>query len=293
MTKAYQDVFYQSHDGLRLYARDYGVAGKTYQTTLLCMHGLTRNSADFHRLALRYGDQYRVISMDQRGRGQSEYDPKPEQYRPDVYCRDMFDLIAHLGLNNIIAIGTSMGGIMAMIMAAFNPKIFKAIVLNDIGPVVEEAGLNHIRSYVGKTGPFENWDNAIANIKITGTKNFPKKSDADWEYMVRAACHVGEDGRIYFSYDPAIMNGLGTGSEDGGNSVPPDLWNVWTAMKSVPTILFRGELSSLLSEKTCDEMQARHDDFSWSNVPDVGHTPLLDEPEVLGVLDGYIAEQSQ
>ena len=138
LTRAYDDVFYRTHDGLTLYACDY--PGDDNRPVLLCLHGLTRNSADFHDLAVELSD-YRIISPDQRGRGRSDRDSNIENYRPELYCQDMISLLDELKVGQVIVIGTSMGGLMSMIMPMLRPGVFKAVIMNDIGPEVDDRGL--------------------------------------------------------------------------------------------------------------------------------------------------------
>ena len=156
----YTDVWYQSTDGLKLYARDYPcrAGGVAQKATILCMHGLTRNSADFAGLAEHLSERFHVLSVDQRGRGRSEYDSVTSNYTPIIYVQDMFTLLDHLGLGEVILVGTSMGGLMSMLMAAMQPGRVRAIVLNDIGPELDPRGLERIKSYVGKSRPVSNWE---------------------------------------------------------------------------------------------------------------------------------------
>ncbi|PHR91762.1 MAG: alpha/beta hydrolase [Robiginitomaculum sp.] len=283
MTDPYEDVYYQSEDGLRLYARDSGSVSSAQ--TLLCMHGLTRNAADFAKIAERYRDKYRVVSVDQRGRGRSAYDPNSQNYQPDVYCRDMFRLIDHLELGNIVAIGTSMGGLMAMIMAATQPDVFKGVVLNDIGPVVDPVGIARIQSYVGKVGPFANWAEAEASIKGQGQDVFPDYTDADWADFARRVCEERSDGRVHFAYDKAISAGA---KSDAPSIVPPDLWPAFKFLVGTPMLVVRGATSDILARKTVEEMQACHPNLKAVDIPRVGHAPMLDEPVAVTALDDFL-----
>ena len=155
----YDDVWYSSHDGLNLYARDYSKALKNNKDaiTLLCMHGITRNSADFEDICNELADRYRLIVVDQRGRGLSDYDPNPTNYNPLVYVQDMFLLLEKLKLSSVVLLGTSMGGTMAMIMAAMNPDKVQGLIINDIGPEIGKTGLERLKGYVGKSAPVSNW----------------------------------------------------------------------------------------------------------------------------------------
>ncbi len=148
----YRDLWYQSPDGLKLYARDYpGPAGSTLPPAL-CMHGLTRNSADFAALADQLSASRRVLSVDQRGRGLSDYDSNTNNYTPATYVQDMFALLDGEGIDRVVLVGTSMGGLMSFLMAAMQPERIAAMIINDIGPEIDPTGLARIQGYVGKSG---------------------------------------------------------------------------------------------------------------------------------------------
>jgi pimeloyl-ACP methyl ester carboxylesterase len=283
MAKNYSDIYYQSPDGLELYARDY-VPGRS-DTTLLCMHGLTRNSADFDALAQKFAGEYRIISVDQRGRGRSTYDPNPDNYRPDIYCGDMFALIAHLNLKNIIAIGTSMGGLMTMMMAAMQPGVFKAAIINDIGPVIDPAGLERIRGYVGGGGPFASWADAANALKNQGPDVFPLYTQDDWLAFAKRTCIENPGSQIELAYDKAIADGVKT---QDPSAVPPDLWPAFEALMPIPLLVVRGALSDILSRDTISEMQNRHSGCTIVEIDNVGHAPMLDEPQSLAAIDDFL-----
>ncbi|GGX73152.1 alpha/beta hydrolase [Litorimonas cladophorae] len=283
LTEAYKDIFYNASDGLELYARDY--RGEFLTPTILCMHGLTRNSADFHNLALQLRDKHRVISVDQRGRGLSAYDPDPQNYRPDIYCGDMFALMDHLQLPDVIAVGTSMGGLMTMMMAAMRPKSIRAAVINDIGPEIDPAGLERIKGYVGNAGPFRNWDEAVAAIKAQGPDVFPLYTEEDWINFSKRTCRERQDGSVEFAYDPALSTPFRT---DDTSAAPPDLWPVFDALRSTPLLIIRGATSDILSPKTARKMQSRHPDCIVAEIPDIGHAPMLDEPESLLAIQNFL-----
>jgi len=283
LTDTYTDIYYTSPDGLRLYARDYGGAGE--RPTLLCMHGLTRNSADFHNLALHLKSRFRVISVDQRGRGRSDYDADKSRYRVDIYCADMFTLIEKLKLDNIVAVGTSMGGIMAMSMAFAKAKVFKAVILNDIGPEIDQAGLERIKGYVGASGPFADWPDAASAIKAQGPDVFPDYTDADWLAFAKRTCKKRADGQLEFAYDPAIGEPL---QSDDSTAVPVDMWPLFMALFDAPLLVIRGQLSDILSAQTAEKMQLAHPDCQLAEIPRIGHAPMLDESESLNAIDAFL-----
>ncbi len=284
--REYEDIYYDAPDGLKLYARRY--SGLSEKPVLLCMHGLTRNSADFHPLAELLPD-YRLISVDQRGRGRSAYDPNPDNYRPDVYCGDMFALLDYLGLEKVIAVGTSMGGIMTMMMAAMRPGIFSAAIINDIGPEVSPIGLNRLRKYVGKSTEFEDWDVAAASIKAQGPALFPDFMQDDWVAFAKRTCEVTTDGKVRFAYDPGIQSGI---KEDNATAAPVDMWPLFESLLPVDALLIRGENSDILTRSTASEMVRRHNNLTWVDIPGRGHAPLLTEPAAVAAIENFLEGQA-
>ncbi|MGJ8562783.1 MAG: alpha/beta fold hydrolase [Alphaproteobacteria bacterium] len=283
MTKTYQDIYYDSPDGLKLYARDY--APESDKPVLLCMHGLTRNSADFHDLALRFGAKFRVITVDQRGRGKSQHDPDSLNYRADMYCEDMFALIDKLKLSNIVAVGTSMGGIMTMMMASMKPGIFKAAIMNDIGPEIDVAGLERIKGYVGGAGPFKTWQHAADALKAQGPDVFPDYKDDDWMNFAKRTCIQATSGLIEFNYDPAISEPF---KNDDTVAAPVDMWPLFMSLTSIPLLVVRGALSDLLSKETADKMIAAHPNAILSEISNTGHAPMLDEDESVLAIGAFL-----
>ena len=283
LTKDFEDIFYRSKDGLRLYARDYDP--NSTKPVVLCMHGLTRNSSDFHQLALHLKDDFRVISVDQRGRGRSAYDVDPANYRPDLYCADMLSLLTYLGLEQVIAIGTSMGGIMAMMMVGLKSEIFSKVILNDIGPEIDPSGLARIKGYVGIDRPFNNWAAAAAAVKAQGPEIFPDYTVEDWAAFAKRTCFELPDGRVDFAYDPAISNPI---QNDGTVTEPIDMWTMFRALNDIPVLAIRGELSDLLSSSTLSKMSNVHPNFVAVEIPHVGHAPMLTEPTSLKAIDSFL-----
>ena len=268
---------------LDLSARLYGEQGPA----LLLMHGLTRNSADFEPLARHLAGSYRLIVPDQRGRGRSDWDPDPASYRPDVYAGDMFALLDSLHVPVVSVIGTSMGGLIAMVMAAMRAEALRCLVLNDVGPVIDQAGLTRIQGYVGPAAPFASWDEAAARCRANNGEAFPDFTAADWLAFARRTCIEQADGRVAFAYDPQIA--LGVAGTDPA-TVPPDLWPLWSLLDAKPVLVVRGALSDLLSAATVAEMGRRHSGvFAQTEVPRVGHAPILDEPAALGPIGDFLA----
>ncbi len=282
---AYQDHFYRSSDDrLTLYARIYESDGPP----LLLMHGLTRNSADFEGLAAHLAGRYRLIIADQRGRGRSDYDPEPEYYTPATYANDMMTLINGLQINSLGLIGTSMGGLMAMMMAAAQPQRFDSLILNDVGPVVEQEGLDRIQSYVGALAPFESWQQAADHCRKVHGDVMVGYGDQDWLGFARRTCEQLPGGSIKFAYDPSISAGL-SGNEQ--TAVPPDLWPIWDQLTAIPTLIIHGGLSDIIARATIAEMQKRHSGpISAVEIAYRGHAPMLDEPAALAAIDPFLQD---
>lgn len=268
----FHDVHYRGCDGLELYARDYRHHTPDSAPAVLCLHGLTRNSADFEGLAGHLAPLYRVVCADQRGRGRSARDPRPANYQPATYVQDMFCLLDHLGLEQVAVIGTSMGGLMGMMMAALQPGRISALVLNDIGPEVDPAGLARIKSYVGRSAPVGNWEEAVAQTRAINADAFPDFDDARWASFAQAL-YREEAGVPVLDYDPAIAEPFG----DDESAVPPDLWPLFEGL-DMPVLVLRGEHSDILAAASARRMCNRGRRCHLVEIPRRGHAPTLDEP---------------
>lgn len=279
MTASYKEIHYQSGDGLNLYARDY--ANARAPLAVLCLHGLTRNSADFAELCRRLHPRYRLIVPDQRGRGRSAYDPEASNYHPGIYVEDMQILLRHLGLQRVAVVGTSMGGIMAMMMAARQPQQVRAIVLNDIGPEVDPAGLARIKAYVDNAHVFDDWEAAADYAASINGIAFPDYGRADWLRFARNLCIADAGGRPRLAYDDRISRPI---NDSDDNAVPPDLWPLFDACAAIPTLLIRGEFSDILSRDCVAAMRRRKADLQVVEVPGRGHAPMLDEPAAFNAI---------
>lgn len=290
----YTDHYYQSADGrLTLYARDYAATKDTAaaKTPLLLMHGLTRNSADFEPLVAHLAGDYRLIVADQRGRGRSEYDPDPANYNPVVYAADMGTLLDSLGVDNALALGTSMGGLMAILMTQMMPGRLTAIVLNDVGPEVDMAGIRRIQSYVGgDNAPATDWDSAARAAQAVNGVAFPDYGPDDWMAFARRTYREDADGVPVLAYDKAIAAGM---QDNDLTAVPPDLWPAWDAMSDIPVLSIRGAHSDLLSPEIHAEMARRHHgDFTAVTIPNRGHAPILDEAEAVQAILAFLARHA-
>jgi pimeloyl-ACP methyl ester carboxylesterase len=281
-TKPYRDGYF-TRDGLRLHYRDY--PGSSDLPPLLCLHGLTRNAKDFAKVAERYSPQFRVIVPEFRGRGESEWDPVPARYQPLTYAQDVLQLLRELGVEKAIFIGTSLGGLVTMAVAAVEPGRIAATILNDIGPELSEAGLERIRTYVGKLMMFRNWDNA-ANALAAYNRQIPAAyTHEDWVTAARRVCRE-EPGKVIFDYDPAIRLAFNT----AGAAPKVDLWPLYRVLGQKPLLAVRGEISDLLSASSAEKMRQAAPTAKFAVVPAVGHAPELDEPEAVTAIDAFLAE---
>ncbi|MCB2080590.1 MAG: alpha/beta hydrolase [Novosphingobium sp.] len=283
----YRNHAYRSADGrLDLFARDYP-GGSEGDTPLLLMHGLTRNSADFEPLAGILSGRFRLIVPDQRGRGRSAWDDQPVNYRPDVYAADMFALLDSLGIGRVAIIGTSMGGLIAMVMVAMQPERIAGIVFNDVGPEIDPAGLARIQGYVGKGASIASWQDAAALCAETNGSAFPDFTEKDWLDFARRTCRETDGGEVVLDYDPAIA---ASSEGDDPATVPPDLWPMWAMLDVSPVLVVRGASSDLLAADTVKRMGERHSGpFTAVEIPNRAHAPLLDEPDAVAAIEVFLA----
>jgi pimeloyl-ACP methyl ester carboxylesterase len=278
----YEAKHFRSRDGLELYYRDY--AGDPRRLPVLCLAGLTRNCMDFEWLAERIAPGRRVITPDQRGRGRSQYDPNWLNYHPGTYVEDMWTLLRELSVGRVIVIGTSLGGLMVMMMAAARPDAIAAVVLNDVGPEIDPVGARRIQGYVGRLPPVHTWDEAVEQVKMTFGMALPDYSRERWERFARVSFLEDDNGMPRSASDPRIGELL--------RAVPPGmtpgLWMAYSALRPIPTLAIRGELSDLLSSATFDRMQQHKPDLIRVTVPNRGHPPQLDEPEAIEAIESFL-----
>jgi pimeloyl-ACP methyl ester carboxylesterase len=272
--------FLTSEDGLRLHVADYPGPHEE-APVILCLAGLTRNGRDFEPLAERLRTRFRVLCPDQRGRGLSDRDPDPSHYRPDRYVADMAQMLDQLGIAQVTVVGTSLGGMMGVMLAAWQPQRVKGVVLNDVGPVLEAQGLARIAAYVGRPSRVQSLSRAIEATASVQAVVFPDWGEPQWRRMVLQTWR-GEGPDWVPDYDLAIAQGLSNGS------AVPTLWPLFEAVKSLPMLLVRGELSDLLSAATVEDMRQRLSAFEAIEVPQRGHAPTLDEPAAVAAVDAWL-----
>ena len=273
----FADRYWTSRDGLKLHYRDYSSrnGGSAERPPLLCLPGLTRNARDFEDLAARLSNDWRVLCPDMRGRGDSAYARDSATYNPMQYVDDVSLLLEQAQIARFVAIGTSLGGLMTMAMALIMADRIAGAVLNDVGPVIEPAGLERIKGYVGQGRSFPTWMHAARAVEETQGAAYPDYEIADWLAAAKRAMVLGSNGRIVFDYDMKIAEPFA--KLDPAAQV--DLWPGVDALAGKPVLILRGALSDLLSAETLAAMQQRLPGAEAVTVPRVGHAPMLGEPE--------------
>ncbi len=276
---AYENCYWTSGDEVRLHYRDY--PGRPDRPPIICIPGLTRNARDFEDLAARLSGEWRVIAINLRGRGGSGAAKDPMTYVPATYVADVELLLSELGHERYVAFGTSLGGIVTMLLAQANAQRFAAVLLNDVGPEIEPAGLGRIRSYVGKSNTWPTWMHAARAVQEGNDEVYPDYAIEDWLAMAKRLYRLNSSGRIVLDYDMKIAEPFRV----PGNEAPPDMWQALAALKSVPTLIVNGALSDVLSDRTADRMVKALDHAELVTVPQVGHTPTLTEPVAVAAID--------
>jgi pimeloyl-ACP methyl ester carboxylesterase len=279
---AYRERTLTAQDGLALYYRDYGDP-LAARTPVLCLSGLTRNSADFDEVATRLAAERRVLCPDYRGRGRSAYDPDWRHYEPRTYINDVAHLLAAAGVGRAVVIGTSLGGLLAMGLAVLRPTAVAGVVLNDIGPEVDSGGFARILDYVGTDHPQPDWESAARYLKELLPRLAPNADEAWWRLHAETTFRMGEDGRLHFDWDlniakPLVRQGTTT----------PDLWALYRGLRQLPTLALHGALSDVLTDRTFSRMALEKPDLVCVTVSDVGHTPSLSEPQSTSALDAFL-----
>lgn len=275
------DGYFSVRDGLKLHFRDY--PGDAAKPPLLCLPGLTRNVRDFADFAERYSPRFRVIAFEFRGRADSERDPVAARYLPPTYIGDTVDLLDHLDIAEAVFVGTSLGGLVTMGMAVVAPHRIAAAILNDVGPELSNAGLERIRTYVGRPIRFADWDDAARQLASSNPGLSVHYRHADWVRMARRTCRE-HDGAIVFDYDMAI----GDPFKGDGPTPQIDMWPLFHALAHKPLLLIRGENSDLLSAEAAARMQSEAPHMQVAVVSGVGHAPDLDEPEAVTAIDTFL-----
>ncbi len=281
--QSFSDGYFTVRDGLRLHYRDFPGDGSVLPP-LLCLHGLTRNARDFAELAERYSPRHRVIVLEFRGRGESDWDPLPARYNPLTYAADVIELLDQLDLSRAIFVGTSLGGLVTMAVAAIAAHRIAAAILNDVGPEIGQVGLDRIQTYLGQDRRFRSWDEAAEAVSVSQGPSFPSYGPADWLAMARRICRE-RDGEIVFDYDMAIALPF----KSGGSTPTIDMWPLFAILAQKPLLVVRGEISQLLSAETYARMRQVAPEAEFVTVPGIGHAPELSEPEAVAAIDAFLA----
>ncbi|HEY6024904.1 MAG TPA: alpha/beta hydrolase [Pseudolabrys sp.] len=279
-------IFITAPDGLRLHAACYGRRSAA-ATPVVCLPGLARTAADFELLAHALSDgarPRRVIALDYRGRGRSDYDSNPANYSLPVELADVLAVITALEALPAIFVGTSRGGILAMLLAAVRPTAIAGVVLNDIGPVIEPQGLMRIKGYVGKLPQPRTFEEGAEILRRLFHGQFPRLGPDDWLVSARRTFKQ-ENGRMVPTYDVKLAKTLEAINPD--SPIPP-LWKQFDALGAVPVLAIRGANSDILAPATVEAMRARHAKLETLEVPDQGHAPLLADAETIARIAGFV-----
>ncbi len=283
--QSFHDVWYNSDDGLRLYARDY--PHNNSGPVIICLPGLSRNCRDFSQLCEYLNKNFRVLAVDFRGRGKSEYDTNPANYQPAVYMKDMLALLNSLQLKKVILIGTSLGGLVSMLMASVSKDRIAAVILNDIGPEINPAGLERIKNYIGKSSNCRTWEEATDTVKAIHGSEYPDFTKQQWRDFSENLYRKGEAGNIILDYDPAIAVPMQT--SDNGVEAASNLWAVFDTIVELPMLIIRGKLSDILTIECVDQMRQRHPQLRYCELENRGHAPLLSEPAAIEAIEIFLA----
>jgi pimeloyl-ACP methyl ester carboxylesterase len=282
--KPWADRYWQSPDGLTLHFRDY--PGPEDRTPVIVLHGLTRNAREAAATADRIAGERRVIAPDMRGRGMSDYASDSATYNPLHYVADLKALLDQEHIERFVAIGTSLGGLMTMLLALDQPGRIAAAALVDVGPEIDAEGIARIREYVGQGGSFPTWMHAARALQDIHGAVHPQFALDDWLAMAKRLMVLGANGRVAYDYDMRIAEPFNT------EAAPPaaDLWPAFEALSGRPLVLLRGETSAILSAETAGEMKRRVPGLEVVTVAGTGHAPTLSEPESIAAIDALLAQ---
>jgi pimeloyl-ACP methyl ester carboxylesterase len=269
--------FVAAGDGLRLFYFDYPCPDRS-RLPLVCLPGLARTADDFALIAqAAQRSGRRVLALDYRGRGRSEWDKDWRRYDPDVEEEDIFTVLGDAGISEAVFFGTSRGGLHTMRIAKARPGVIRAAVLNDIGPVIEKSGLLRIKTYVGKMPPLQKMSDAAALMRFAMSANFPAVTPEQFEIFARQTFEE-KDGKVQLRYDPELNHTLDDITPEADVA---DFWEPFAALSAVPILSLRGETSDILSVEVFNEMARRAPRLEQYTVPGQGHAPLLlDHPTI-------------
>lgn len=285
----YKNGYWWSNDGLRLHFRDYparGGAAAQKRPPIICLPGLTRNARDFEGLAEELSENWRVICVDLRGRGDSAYAKDPLSYVPLTYVHDVEALLAQEEIGEFIAFGTSLGGIISMLLASTRPGRVRGLLLNDIGPQIDKEGLARIRDYVGQGRSFPTWMHAARWLAEDFANIYPDLDMNGWLILSKRLMKVTGSGRIVLDYDMRIAEPFAIPGGEAGM----DLWPAFDTLGDIPLLLVRGENSDILTSASAAEMQKRQSHMAIAHIANTGHAPTLDEAEARQAIHTMLAQ---
>ncbi|MFN3815473.1 alpha/beta fold hydrolase [Brevundimonas sp.] len=276
-------------DELSLYARDYPGAEGPARLPVIAIHGLTRNSADFGTIApLIAATGRRVLALDVRGRGRSDRAADPMTYQPPIYAKDVLALMDQAGVGRAVFLGTSMGGLITMVLTAMAPERVAAAILNDIGPEVAPEGLARIASYTGQTVEIRSWEDAADYARRTNGAALPHYGPDDWMTFARRVFREGPDRVPVLDYAPDITAPMRAAGKD---ALVPDLWPAFRNLaQGRRLMLVRGATSDLLSPDIAGRMREAAPHMDFVEVPGVGHAPMLDEPAARDAILAFLRD---
>lgn len=282
----YSDGFWWSNDGLRLHFRHYPARPENaHRPPVICIPGLTRNARDFEQVAARLAGEWRVICVDLRGRGDSAYAKDAMSYVPLTYVQDMEALLRAENIERFVAFGTSLGGLITMLLASTRPGRVVGALLNDVGPQLEPEGLARIRDYVGQGRSFPTWMHAARALSEAQGAVFPGYGVSEWLDLAKKTMKIGAGGRIVYDYDMKIAEPFAVPGGEAG----VDLWPAMAGLSPAQVLIVRGALSDVFSMATAERMLTMLPQGRLLTVENKGHAPTLEEPEVAAAIDDLLA----
>ena len=284
---AFEDVYWWSRDGLRLHARAY--PGETGALPVLCLPGLTRNARDYDLLARRISGRHRVLAIDLRGRGESAYAKDPMSYVPLTYAQDIAGLLEDQGIDRFVAIGTSLGGVVTMLLAGMLPGRIAGALLNDVGPEVDPVGLARVRSHIGRSSTWPTWMHAARAVQEAHAEIYPDWGIEDWLAMAKRLYRLNSAGRVVIDYDLKIAEPFRV----PGNEAGADLWPALAALGTAPVLIVRGGRSDILTARVAERMVAALPNAALVTLPGIGHAPTLSEPGIQGAINRLLARAAE
>ncbi len=279
----YKDGYWLSGEELRLHYRDY--PGPAARAPLLCLPGLTRNARDFEPVADLLDGKRRMIAVDLRGRGESGYARNATSYVPLTYVQDVDLLLRQLDPKSIVLMGTSLGGLVSMLLVPMWKDRIKGVVLNDVGPEIGEKGLERIRGYVGQGRSFDTWMHAARAIAEAQAEVYPDYGLDEWLRLAKRCCKLSGNGRVVFDYDMKISEPF----KQPGGEAGADLWPAFEALAGIPLLILRGAMSDILEKPIAAKMVKKHGSATLATIRRTGHAPSLDEPESQAAIRDFLS----